>query len=336
MKLKQLGEFGLIETIRARAASVPQVRRGIGDDAAEVELPPGERLLTSTDLLLEGVHFDFAWISPFDLGAKAIAVNLSDIAAMGGTARFLYVGLACPADADVAALHGFIDGVLAEAGRYGTVLVGGDTCRSPGPWIISVTVEGSVPAGEAVGRDGARPGDCLLVSGTLGDSALALALWQEGVVPEPFLAARHRRPTPRLELGRELARLGLATAMIDLSDGLAADLHHILRGSGVGAEVNRTELPLSPLFSAHLARAPHRFDLALGGGEDYELLCSVPADRVSEAVALASRLDVALTPIGTILPVAAGTWLREAAGTRRPLNVKGYDHFGPARECVAQ
>ena len=189
--------YGLIETIRARAASVPAVWRGIGDDAAEVELPPGERLLTSTDLLLEGVHFDFAWISPFDLGAKAIAVNLSDIAAMGGTARFLYVGLACPANADVAALQGFIDGVLAEAGRYGAVLVGGDTCRSPGPWIISVTVEGSVPAGEAVGRDGARPGDRLLVSGTLGDSALALALWQEGAVPEPFLAARHCRPTIR-------------------------------------------------------------------------------------------------------------------------------------------
>lgn len=336
MKLRDLGEFGLIDTIRARAATAPGVRRGIGDDAAELELPAGERLLTSTDLLLEAVHFDFAWISPFDLGAKAVAVNLSDIAAMGGTARFLYVGLACPADAAIADLDAFIDGVLTEAGRHGAVLVGGDTCRSPGPWIISVTVEGSVPAGEAVGRDGARPGDRLLVSGTLGDSALALALWQEGAVPEPFLAARHCRPTPRLALGRELARLGLASAMIDLSDGLAADLQHILESSGVSAEVNRADLPLSSAFREHLDREPYRFDLALGGGEDYELLCSVPASRVNEALAAASRLGVPLTPIGTLLPGAAGLLLRDPDGSERPLRVRGYDHFCPVQEPAAQ
>lgn len=334
MTLGELGEFGLIETIRTRVAPTAGVWRGIGDDAAEVELPAGERLLTSTDLLLEAVHFDFAWISPFDLGAKAVAVNLSDIAAMGGTARFLYIGLACPAATEVAALHAFIDGVLAEAGSHGVALVGGDTCRSPGPWIISVTIEGSAPAGEAVGRDGARPGERILVSGTLGDSALALALWQEGTTPEPFLAARHCRPTPRLALGRELARLGLATTMIDLSDGLAADLEHILQGSGAGAELLSAALPLSPVFRAHLARQPQRLELALGGGEDYELLCTVPAARVCEALAVGERLGVPLTALGTVLPAEAGLQLRDAAGGLRPLRVRGYDHFGHSGESV--
>jgi thiamine-monophosphate kinase len=327
MQLRELGEFGLIDTIRARAATTAGVWRGIGDDAAEVEIPTGEHLLTSTDLLLEGVHFDFAWTAPFDLGAKAVAVNLSDIAAMGGTARFLYIGLACPAVTEVADLHAFVDGVLGEAGRYGVALVGGDTCRSPGPWIVSVTIEGSAPAGEAVGRDGARPGECLLVSGTLGDSALALALWQEGETPESYLAERHCRPTPRLALGRELARQRLATAMIDLSDGLVADLEHILQGSGVGAEVHGAALPLSPAFRTHLAIQPRRLELALGGGEDYELLCSVPAVRVAEALALGERLGVPLTPIGTVLPAAAGLRLRDPDGALRPLRVKGYDHF---------
>jgi thiamine-monophosphate kinase len=327
MTLRELGEFGLIATIRSRVANAPGVWRGIGDDAAEVELPAGERLLTSTDLLLEGVHFDFAWTSPRDLGAKAVAVNLSDIAAMGGTPRFLYVGLACPAEAAVADLEAFVDGVLAETGRYGVALVGGDTCRSPGPWIVSVTIEGSVPAGEAVGRDGARPGDRILVSGTLGDSALALALWQEGATPAPFLAARHCRPTPRLALGRELAGHRLATAMIDLSDGLASDLQHILQASGVGAELGSAALPLSPAFREVLARQPQRLALALGGGEDYELLCTVPAARVAEAVALGEELGVPLTPLGTVLAPDAGLQLRAADGTVQPLRARGYDHF---------
>jgi thiamine-monophosphate kinase len=183
-----------------------------------------------------------------------------------------------------------------------------------------------------VGRDGARPGDTLLVSGTLGDSALALTLWQEGLTPEPSLAARHCRPTPRLALGRELARQGLATAMIDLSDGLAADLEHILQGSGVGAEVCSAQLPLSPLFREHLARQPQRLDLALGGGEDYELLCTVPAARVAEALAVGARLGVPLTPLGTVLPVGDGLQLRDGAGRLRPLRVRGYDHFCRSQE----
>lgn len=327
MKLGELGEFGLIDSIQARVGAAPGVHRGIGDDAAELELPAGERLLTSTDLLLEEVHFRFAWISAYDLGRKAVAVNLSDIAAMGGTPRFLYVGLACPGTTEVTALDAFVAGVLDEAGAHAVTLVGGDTCRSPGPWVISVTIEGSAPADTVVGRDGARPGDVILVSGTLGDSALALALWQRGATPEPWLAARHNRPTPRVALGHALARAGLPTAMIDLSDGVSSDLEHILQASGAGAEILGASLPLSPAFRAHVERQPEFFELALAGGEDYELLCTVPSVRVNEAQAVAARAGVPLTAIGTVTERSAGYRLRDGAGTVRPLLVRGYDHF---------
>jgi len=327
MKLGELGEFGLIDTIRARVGAFPGVHRGIGDDAAELDIPAGHHLLTSTDLLLEEVHFRFAWTSAYDLGRKAVAVNLSDIAAMGGTPRFLYIGLACPGTTEVAQLDAFVAGVLAEAGEHAVALVGGDTCRSPGPWVISVTIEGTAPAGTAVGRDGAGPGDLVLVSGTLGDSALALDLWRQGETPDPWLAARHNRPTPRIALGRELAQAGLVTAMIDLSDGVASDLEHILQASGAGVEILSTALPLSPAFRSHLERRPGLFDLALGGGEDYELLCTVPAARVDEALSAGARTGVPLTVIGTVMEREAGLRLRDAAGEVRPLRVRGYDHF---------
>ena len=328
MKLGDLGEFGLIDAIRARVGAMPGVHRGIGDDAAELELPAGHRLLTSTDLLLEAVHFDFAWISAGELGRKAVAVNLSDIAAMGGTPRFLSVGLACPADTEMAQLDAFVDGVLAEAADHGVVLVGGDTCRSPGPWIIAVTIEGSVPAGQAIGRGGARIGDLVLVSGTLGDSALALTLWQQGAIPHPSLAARHNRPTARVTLGRALAEAGLPTAMIDLSDGVASDLGHILQASGVGAEVRSADLPLSLAFREQLERHPQWFDLALAGGEDYELLCTVPPAHLDAALALGALTGVPLTVIGSVTDRASGLRIRGSDGVAKPLLIKGYEHFG--------
>jgi len=327
MNLTDLGEFGLIDTIRARVGSQPGVIRGIGDDAAELELPAGHRLLTSTDLLLEGVHFTFSWISATDLGHKAVAVNLSDIAAMGGIPRFLYVGLACPADTELSRLNAFVDGLLAEAAEYGVALVGGDTCRSPGPWIISVTIEGIIPAGQTIGRDGARADDLVLVSGTLGDSALALALWQQGTPPPLALAARHNRPTPRVALGRALAEAGLPSAMIDLSDGVASDLGHILRASGVGAELDGAALPLSPIFREHTEQQRQWLDLALAGGEDYELLCTVPAERCAEALAVSGRIGVPLTVIGTLTDAAAGLRLRDVNGVVHPLQLLGYEHF---------
>jgi thiamine-monophosphate kinase len=190
-----------------------------------------------------------------------------------------------------------------------------------------VTIEGTAPADTVVGRDGARVGDLVLVSGTLGDSALALALWQRGEQPGAFLASRHHRPAPRIALGRELARARLPSAMIDLSDGLASDLGHILEASGVGAEVDAAALPLSPAFRTHLARRPALFDLALAGGEDYELLCTVPPEQLAAALAIGTGTGVPLTVVGKVTDSAAGLQLRSDGGMLRPLRIRGYEHF---------
>jgi len=335
MKLRELGEFGLIERIRQRSADGPGVVRGIGDDTAVLELPAGHQLLTSTDLLIEEIHFRLDWTDLYDLGRKAVAVNLSDIAAMGGTPRFLYLGLACPSNTEVADLEALLEGVLAETAQYGVTLTGGDTCRSPGPWMLAVTVEGSAPAGRAVTRQGARPGDLVMVSGTLGDSALALRLLQEGLTPDPALLERHHRPTPRIELGRLLAEAGLASAMIDISDGLAADLEHILQASSVDAVIDSTQLPLSTAFQHHLAGDGDARELALHGGEDYELLFTLAAADLERAQALAAQLGLPLTPVGRVRAGSGNLYRQDGAGPERPILVRGYDHFCPSRGTTA-
>lgn len=327
MKLSDIGEFGLIERIRRSAPSGAGVLRGIGDDAAELQLPADHNLLTSTDLLIEGIHFRRDWTSAESLGHKAVAVNLSDIAAMAGTPRFLYLGLACPADADLQEIDDFLSGALAEAGRHDVILVGGDTCRSPGPWLISVTVEGSVPAGQSVGRNGGRPGDLIMVSGTLGDSALALRILSAGGQPEAFLLDRHHLPTPRVELGRALGRAKLATAMIDISDGLVSDLEHILRASAVDGVIDQGAVPLSTAFQRQAEDHPALREQALYGGEDYELLFTLAPEDEAEAIALGVRLGVPVRAIGFLLAGTGRLTLRATDGTLQSLHVRGYDHF---------
>lgn len=327
MKLSDIGEFGLIERIRRSAPMGAGVLRGIGDDAAELRLPDGHHLLTSTDLLIEGIHFRRDWTSPEALGRKAVAVNLSDIAAMAGTPRFLYLGLACPADADLQELDAFLAGALDEAGRHGVVLVGGDTCRSPGPWLVAVTIEGSAPAGRSVGRDGARPADLIMVSGTLGDSALALKILTDGGHPETFLLNRHCQPSPRTELGQALGKERLATAMIDISDGLASDLEHILQASGVDGVIDLDELPLSAAFRRLAGKNATIRELALHGGEDYELLFTVAPEHAAEAVALGTRLGVPIQQIGTLAAGSGRLATCTAGGPPQPISVRGYDHF---------
>lgn len=327
MKLNQLGEFGLIDRIRQQAGSGSGVVRGIGDDAAVLEVGAGEQLLTSTDLLIESCHFDFAWTRPEDLGHKAIAVNLSDIAAMGGTPRYLYLGLACPGDTEVDRIEAFLAGALRQTEAHGATLVGGDTCCSPGPWVIAVTVEGVVPRGEAVGRDGARPGDVVLVSGTLGDSALAFTMLRKGQRPSAFLAGRHHRPEARVELGRALASSGRVTAMIDVSDGLAADLGHILRASGTAGLVDLSSLPASGDFRQCLQENPGAADLPLNGGEDYELLFTAADSDVPLLRKLAARVGLPVTVIGEIRPGAPHLLLRDGHGRETPCELRGFDHF---------
>ena len=327
MKLKDLGEFQLIERIRQQAPVGEGVLLGIGDDAAAVTLPAGHQLLTSTDMLIEGVHFRHDWIPPEDLGHKAVAVNLSDIAAMGGTPRYLYLGFACPGTTTLDDLNAFLLGALDEAGRYGVTLVGGDTCHSPGPWIIAVTVEGSTEAGYAIGRGGAQPGDIIMVSGTVGDSAMALYLLQNGNQPDARLLARHNRPTPRIELGRLLAKKRIARSMIDISDGLAGDLEHILQASRVGALIEEQKLPVSTAFRYQVDQKPALKELALFGGEDYELLFTVAPEHEAEALALGTGLDLPVTRIGVVQDGPATISLDDGKGAVRPILVRGYDHF---------
>lgn len=328
MKLAELGEFGFINRIGRRVAPGAGVRLGIGDDCAALALPAGQLLLTTTDLLVEQVHFRREWTDLRTLGRKSVAVNVSDIAAMGGTPHHLFLGLAVPSAMRVEELDEFFTGFLEAAGHYGATLTGGDTCGSPGPLMISVTAEGAVPEGEMVCRSGARPGDAVYVSGTLGDSAFALRMLLAGQTPAPFLARRHHDPEARTGLGRTLAQAAIATAMIDISDGLLADLGHILEASQVGAEIETALLPISEPFRRALAQEPALIELALAGGEDYELLFSVPPRREADLHDLAKFAQVPVTRLGRITSAAGELVVRGRDGRPIRAGKSGYDHFG--------
>jgi thiamine-monophosphate kinase len=330
MNLEELGEFGFIDRIGRSAGPGLLVRQGIGDDCAVVELPPGHLLLTTTDMLIEEVHFCRRWTDFRLLGRKSAAVNLSDIAAMGGIPHFLYLGLGLGAELSLEDLDVFIAGFIEKASEHGACLVGGDTCRSPGPLVISVTAEGSVPEGELVKRSGAVPGDALYVSGTLGDSALALKQMLAEETPEPSLARRHHDPDPRVSLGRELAAAGIPSAMIDISDGLVGDLGHILKASEVGAVLDLAAIPLSASLREALEKDPELFNLVLAGGEDYELLFTVPPYRENFLPAVSESVKLSLTRIGTITG-GEGLTARDSEGKPCRLPETAFDHFHPRR-----
>lgn len=309
-------EFELIRRHFSRLApEAPGLRLGIGDDCALVELPPAHELAVTTDTLVAGRHFPPS-TAPFDIGWKALAVNLSDLAAMGAEARWFTLALTLPS-ADPVWLEGFADGLQALARQCGVALIGGDTTR--GPLSITVTAMGVVPAGAALRRSGARPGDRICVTGTLGDAALALRLLDS---PSLLAALRERldRPQPRLSAG--IALRGLATAALDLSDGLAGDLGHILAASGVGAEISLQALPVSAWFNG-LAPEAERHEWMLRGGDDYELCVCLPPEAVAEARV---RLNVPLTEIGSIV-AAPGLFAIDGTGARQRLDAVGYRHF---------
>lgn len=328
MRLAELGEFGLIDRIAGRVPRQAGVRIGIGDDAAALEPTPGCVSLVTTDMLLAGVHFDLALCDPVTLGRKSLAVNLSDIAAMGGRPRHCLLSLAVPRDLPVEFLDRLTTGFLEVAAEFDVALVGGDTCASLGGLVISVTVMGEQRPERVVSRSGARRGDLIFVTGTLGDSALGLKLLRAG---ERGGAAvlRHLDPTPRVREGLALAEAGLPTAMIDVSDGLLADLGHILDLSGVGAGVELARLPLSPAFTAQMPGLGNDpFLLPLAGGEDYELLFTAPPDRKDAVTEALAPLGTAVSVIGEI--TVAGLRVVGADGSDYPVAARGFNHFSTA------
>ncbi len=316
-----MGEFDLI----ARYFTRP-VRRsplGVGDDCALLAPAPGMQLAVSTDLLVEGRHF-LSTVQPERLGHKCLAVNLSDLAACGARPLAFTLGLSLP-QADEAWLAPFAEGLLALADQHGCELVGGDTTR--GPLTISITVLGEVPAGQALLRSGARPGDEVWVSGTLGDARLALEVFRgrRQVPAEAFEAARLRMemPEPRVALGQALR--GVATAAVDLSDGLSGDLGHVLQASGVGATLRADLLAALPAQAQAMA-AEDRLDFTLAGGDDYELAFTAPA-TARDAVLAAGRASG--TPVHCIGRIEAEPGLRlvDEAGRAVTRAVAAFDHF---------
>lgn len=301
---------------------------GIGDDAALLRPRAGMEVAVSTDMLVAGTHF-YPDTDPNDLGWKTLAVNVSDLAAMGAEPRWATLAVALPAPDQVWLEH-FAAGFFACAQAFDIDLIGGDTTR--GPLNLTVTIIGEVPSGQAVTRAGAHPGDDIWISGAPGRAALGLAQLRGELQLSPlaapdYLAALHR-PMPRLALG--LALRGLASAMLDVSDGLTGDLGHILSASGTSAVLEYTALPLGPLCAAG---APESIALAalLGGGDDYELLFTAAADRRAEVLNRAAGASVAVTRIGQIGPADEPRLrLRHADGRLTPPGVLGYDHFRPA------
>ena len=297
----------------------------VGDDAALLRAQPGMQLAVSTDMLVAGTHF-FADTGPEDLGWKTLAVNVSDLAAMGATPRWAFLALALPG-ADEAWIAAFARGFFACADAHGVDLAGGDTTR--GPLTLSVTIIGEVPQGEAITRAGGKAGDDLWVSGQPGMAALGLAaLRGEARISTAGSAAciaALQRPQPRVALG--LALRGVATAMLDVSDGLLGDLGHILECSATGAIIDVGALPLAALRDNGADEALARRCL-LGGGDDYELLFAAPAARRADVEVLAGQLGLALHRIGELGAEPGTLWLREADGRLVPGTRSGYDHFG--------
>jgi thiamine-monophosphate kinase len=316
---RDAGEYDLIARIRARVGERADVVLGIGDDAAVLSVPADRQLVVAMDTLNAGVHFP-ADTAPADIGWKALAVNLSDLAAMGALPAWCTLSLSMP-EGDAAFVDGFLDGFLSLAVAYDVALVGGDTTR--GPLSVCVTVHGFVEPGRALRRDGAQVGDDVWISGTLGDAAAALVRWRAGVAVEPALRGRLDRPAPRVALGRAL--IGVVHAAVDVSDGLVADLGHVCVASGVGAQLDVDALPASDALLAGFDGDLRR-ELQATGGDDYELCFAAPVSRREAVERVARDAGVAVTRIGRIV---AGEGVAGATedGVAWTAHVGGYRHF---------
>ncbi|HEY5800219.1 MAG TPA: thiamine-phosphate kinase [Burkholderiaceae bacterium] len=320
-----LSEFDLIARYFQRPPSPStqgRVPLGIGDDCALMAATPGTQTAVSMDMLVEGRHF-FASADPYQLGHKCLAVNLSDLAAMGAAPRTFTLALAMP-EAKAEWLEPFSRGLFALADRYGCELIGGDTTK--GPLTICISVFGELEPGTALRRDAAKVGDDIWISGTLGDARLALALYRKEVASDAGLlelcAPRMHAPEPRIELGMALA--GIAHAAVDISDGLKGDLGHILQRSGVGALLDIDALPAGPALSRCPRDLRRRYCLA--GGDDYELCFTAGPEQRERIAALAQQAGTAVTRVGTV-ELEPGLRLRDSYGAPLSFDVISFDHF---------
>lgn len=328
MRISSLGEFGLIEKIRKSSeCSSPAVVLGIGDDAAVMKMAASSLLLATTDLLIEHVHFDLAFTDFPSLGWKSAAVNLSDIAAMGGIPRFCLSSIAIPSGISLEAVSGFYRGFSSLLRFHNTILVGGDTSSSKNGFVVSVTVLGESKKENVISRSGAKQGDRVFVTGTLGDSGAGLEILKSGHLGRGAdiknLIKRHIRPVPRIEWGRQIALAKCASSMIDISDGLSSDLSHICDASGVGAVLFSDKIPLSKsLIKTAKQLDENPLHYALSSGEDYELLFTVPSARMKTL----ESLRIPVTEIGKITK-ESNLHLVSATGRKTVLKPTGYNHF---------
>jgi thiamine-monophosphate kinase len=321
--LSPLAEKSLIARIRRHASTDRRVIAGIGDDCAVLGIRSGHEALITTDFSLEGTHFRRAWHSAQVVGHRCLARGLSDIAAMGGEPIAAFLSLALPAKLPQKWADGFFAGLLTLAREFDVSLAGGDTAESPDAILADIAVLGSAPRGQAIRRSGARPGDRIYVTGGLGGSAATLDLLFSGRKLRPGDFARHFQPVPRIEIGRFLRSKGLASAMIDTSDGLSTDLAHICEESGVGAEIEADHIPL-----ASIGRPAHQVDMkfALHGGEDYELLFTAPeSKRIPRRIA-----GIRIAEIGIIRRSPKIYAIKD--GRRSILEPLGWQHFKSKRD----
>jgi len=330
------GESEIISRLRKRAGVNDNVLLGIGDDAALIKPTGGRDLIACCDLMVEGVHFRTEWTPPRLLGWKALAVNLSDVAAMGGTPKYAMMSIALPPWSSSEFIDELFEGMLQLADANGVAIIGGDTSSSRDSLFIDVIVIGECESGKAITRRGANIGDRIYVSGSLGASALGLSLLEDGFRlndsqdtsdAKRWALLKHLAPEPQLKLGLALGEAGLATAMIDISDGLSTDLWHILDQSGVGAVIHASAIPIAECVRS-IASAAASIDplrLALNGGEEYELLFTASPGKANALAELSDTLAVRLTAIGDIV-APRGLQLVQN-GALESLQPSGYEHL---------
>ncbi|MDA0230976.1 MAG: thiamine-phosphate kinase [Proteobacteria bacterium] len=326
--LPQGAEFELIMRHFAPLSTAEAGAYGLRDDAASLVLAPGRELIVTKDMMAAGVHF-FADDPAQTLGRKILRANLSDLAAMGATPRAYAMGLALPAELPAEWLTEFAAGLAADQAQFGVTLIGGDTIRAASSLTLSLTAFGEVPQGQALRRSGARAGDDIYVSGTIGDAALGLLAAEGGLAmlsqaEKSTLIMRYRLPQPRTELGKRL--IGLAGAAIDVSDGLIADLGHICTASVLGARIEANLVPLSPAAAAACAADAKLLVRAFSGGDDYELLIAAPPAAAGELANAAKSVDVALTRIGAVHE-GSGVRVMTSDGDEMNFTNTGYEHF---------